>query len=84
MLVLSRKKHEEIVIYDPAFPDSMASVSIVEIRGNKVRLGIVAKMNMQCHRREVYDAIHGGSAACRPGEALPAVTATTLQGDAKC
>jgi carbon storage regulator len=53
MLVLSRKKNESIVI------DNNIVVTIVEIRGDKVRLGIVAPKDVPVHRQEVYDAIHG-------------------------
>jgi len=51
MLVLSRKKDEVIVIGD------FVRVVIVEIRGDKVRLGIEAPMDIPVHRKEVYDAI---------------------------
>jgi len=51
MLVLSRKKNESIVIGDNI------TVVIVEIRGDKVRLGIEAPKEVPVHRREVYDAI---------------------------
>lgn len=53
MLVLSRKKNEAIVINDEI------TVTIVEIRGDKVRLGIVAPKEISVHRQEVHDAIHG-------------------------
>jgi len=53
MLVLSRKKNESIVIGDGV------SITVVEIRGDKVRLGIVAPAQMPVHRQEVFDAIHG-------------------------
>lgn len=53
MLVLSRKKNESIVINNDIV------VTVVEIRGDKVRLGIVAPKEVSVHRREVYDAIHG-------------------------
>jgi len=53
MLVLSRKKNESIVI------NSDITVTVVEIRGDKVRLGIVAPKEVPVHRQEVYDAIHG-------------------------
>ena len=53
MLVLSRKKNESIVINDNI------TVTVVEIRGDKVRLGIVAPKDVPVHRQEVYDAIHG-------------------------
>lgn len=53
MLVLSRKKNESIVI------NNDITVTVVEIRGDKVRLGIVAPREVPVHRQEVYDAIHG-------------------------
>jgi len=51
MLVLSRQKDESIVIGDNV------EVTIVGIRGNKVRLGITAPKEVSVHRREVYNAI---------------------------
>ncbi|QDT99656.1 hypothetical protein V144x_51690 [Gimesia aquarii] len=51
MLVLSRKKNEKIVI------DENIVITIVEIRGDKVRLGIEAPRDVPIHRSEVYDAI---------------------------
>jgi carbon storage regulator len=51
MLVLSRKRDEQIVISDDIV------VTIVEIRGDKVRLGIEAPAVIPVHRREVYEAI---------------------------
>lgn len=56
MLVLSRKKSESIVI------NKDITVTVVEIRGDKVRLGIVAPREVPVHRQEVYEAIHGKSA----------------------
>jgi carbon storage regulator len=51
MLVLSRQKDESIMIGDNV------EITIVDIRGNKVRLGITAPKEIPVHRREVYDAI---------------------------
>lgn len=51
MLVLSRKKNERIMLGDDIV------VTVVEIRGDKVRLGIEAPTNISVHRQEVYDAI---------------------------
>ena len=51
MLVLSRKRDERIVINDNIV------ITIVEIRGDKVRLGIEAPVEMSVHRQEVYDAL---------------------------
>ena len=51
MLVLSRQKDESIVIGDDI------EITIVDVRGDKVRLGITAPKSISVHRREVYDAI---------------------------
>ena len=51
MLVLSRKKNESIVI------NNDITIVAVEIRGDKVRLGVEAPKEVPVHRREVYDAI---------------------------
>ena len=63
MLVLSRKKNESIVI------NNDITVTVVEIRGDKVRLGIVAPKEVPVHRQEVFDAIHGKDAAEAPAPA---------------
>ena len=52
MLVLSRKKNESIVI-----ADMVIEITVVEIRGDKVKLGIEAPESIAVHRREVYEAI---------------------------
>lgn len=57
MLVLSRQKDESIVIGDDV------EITIVDVRGDKVRLGITAPKNIPVHRREVYDAIQREKAA---------------------
>ena len=51
MLVLSRKKNESVIIRDDIV------VTVVEIRGDKVRLGIEAPKEVTVHRREVYEKI---------------------------
>jgi carbon storage regulator len=51
MLVLSRKKNEAIVINDDIV------ITVVEIRGDKVRLGVEAPKAVPVHRNEVYEAI---------------------------
>ncbi len=55
MLVLSRKKNESIVI------NNDITIVVVEIRGDKVRLGVEAPKEVPVHRREVYDAIKRNS-----------------------
>jgi carbon storage regulator len=51
MLVLSRKKDEKIVIGDNI------TLMVIDIRGDKVRLGIEAPRDVTVHREEVYEAI---------------------------
>lgn len=51
MLVLSRKKNESIIISDDI------TIVVVEIRGDKVRLGVEAPRETSVHRNEVYEAI---------------------------
>jgi len=51
MLVLSRLCDETIMIGDEV------QITVVDIRGDKVRLGITAPRQVQVHRKEVYDAI---------------------------
>ena len=51
MLVVSRKRHESIILGDNIV------ITIVEILGDKVRLGIEAPKEVPVHRQEVYEAI---------------------------
>jgi carbon storage regulator len=51
MLVLSRTRDESIIIGDNVV------VTVVDIRGDKVKLGIEAPQDVTVHRREVYEAI---------------------------
>ena len=57
MLVLSRKKSESVVINDDIV------VTVVEVRGDKVRLGIQAPREIPVHRKEVLDAILRGNSS---------------------
>lgn len=52
MLVLSRRKDESIMVGEDV------EVKIVDVRGNKVRLGITAPRSIPVHRKEIYEAIH--------------------------
>ena len=52
ILVLSRGKNESIVIGD----NGEVEVVVVEVRGDSVRLGIIADRAVPIHRREIYDA----------------------------
>ena len=51
MLVLSRQKDESIIIGDDV------EITIVDVRGDKVRLGISAPRSISVHRKEIYEAI---------------------------
>lgn len=52
MIVLSRKKDESIVI------NNNITIVVIQIRGDKVRLGVEAPKELPVHRREVYDVLY--------------------------
>ena len=66
MLVLSRQRDESII-----FGDNIV-ITIVDIRGDKVRLGVEAPKEVPVHRREVYDAIKRNEAAGQGTPSEPA------------
>ena len=67
MLVLSRHRDESIMIGDDIV------ITIVDIRGDKVRLGIQAPQHVPVHRQEVYDAIQRENRrAAAPEAGMPA------------
>jgi len=51
MLVLSRKKHEQIVINEDIV------VTVIDVRGDRVRLGVAAPREVPVHRKEVHTAM---------------------------
>jgi carbon storage regulator len=63
MLVLSRQRDESIMIGDKVV------ITIVDIRGDKVRLGIDAPQDVPVHRQEVYEAIKREGRLSEPGRA---------------
>jgi carbon storage regulator len=65
MLVLSRKKDESIVI------NNDITIVVVEIRGDKVRLGVEAPKEVPVHRREVFEAIARGEPVDAAASASP-------------
>ncbi len=70
MLVLSRQRDESIIIGDNIV------ITVVDIRGDKVRLGIQAPTEIPVHRQEVYEAIQRENmraAGIDPEEAPPAL-----------
>jgi carbon storage regulator len=66
MLVLSRQRDESIIIGDDIV------ITIVDIRGDKVRLGISAPPHISVHRKEIYEAIKkeadAGERPAAPGQ----------------
>ena len=73
MLILSRKINEKIMIGDDI------SVSIIEIRGDQVRIGVDAPKSVKVFRQEVFDAIRAeNKAAAQSGVTLPVITAENL------
>ena len=75
MLVLSRHRDESIMIGDDV------CITIVDIRGDKVRLGVEAPKEVPVHRREVYEAIKRNELEQRDAAAREA-DATGAPGDA--
>ena len=73
MLVLSRKRSESIVINENIV------ITVVEVRGDKVRLGIEAPREVPIHRSEVHDAIRNEQAAAEESDA-DAAAVTTPEG----
>lgn len=55
MLVLSRKKNESIIVNDSIV------ITVVEVRGDKVRLGIEAPREVPIHRAEIAGAANEGN-----------------------
>jgi carbon storage regulator len=64
MLVLSRQRDESIFIGDNI------KITVVDIRGDKVRLGIEAPTEIPVHRQEVYEAIQRENARDRDAGTL--------------
>jgi len=76
MLVLSRQRDETIMIGDDI------EITVVDIRGDKVRLGINAPTRIAVHRKEVYEAIRkeNEQAAIAASAGLPGVRPSTDNG----
>jgi carbon storage regulator len=79
MLVLSRQRDETIMIGDEI------EITVVDIRGDKVRLGITAPTRIAVHRKEVYEAIRveNEQAARLSGTSLPDANNSISPGPAK-
>jgi carbon storage regulator len=75
MLILSRKTNEKIMIGDDI------SVSIIEIRGDQVRIGVDAPKSVKVFRQEVFDAIKAENrAAVQSAPVLPVLSIETKRG----
>jgi carbon storage regulator len=70
MLVLSRQRNESIMIGDDV------EIIIVDVRGDKVRLGITAPRAISVHRKEVYEAIQKEKAGEKPVKSHPEPSAS--------
>jgi carbon storage regulator len=79
MLVLSRQRDETIMIGDEI------EITVVDIRGDKVRLGITAPTRIAVHRKEVYEAIklENEQAARITGAELTSLGGEILPGPAR-
>ena len=75
MLVLSRQKDESIIIGDDI------EITIVDVRGDKVRLGINAPREISVHRKEIYEAIQREKAQQRAAESAATGQAQTGEAD---
>ncbi len=62
MLVLTRKRDESIIIGDSI------KVTIVDVRGDQVKVGIDAPRSIPVHREEIYHEIQAGSPDTRPND----------------
>jgi carbon storage regulator len=65
MIVITRKRDEGIVISDSI------EIIVIEIRGDKVRLGVHAPSHVPVHRKEVYEAIRRIAPDSAPSENSP-------------
>lgn len=68
MLILARRLNEQIVIGDDI------RISVVDIRGDQVKLGIEAPRSVKVYRQEVYDAIQAENReAAQSATAIPSI-----------
>ncbi|MFO7729585.1 MAG: carbon storage regulator CsrA [Spirochaetia bacterium] len=78
MLILSRKKDESIMIGD------QIEISVVDIKGDQIKLGIKAPRNIKVYRQEVFTAIQQeNQAAAKTGTQLPEIDLLSQAGDRK-
>jgi carbon storage regulator CsrA len=75
MLVMSRKRNESLVLGEGI------TVTVVEVRGDMVRLGIVCPREVSVHRQEVYEALYGPPPPARSPEELAFLQAVLNEPD---
>jgi carbon storage regulator len=75
MLVLTRKAQEVVVVGSPDTPQPLLTITVLEVVGDKVRLGFQADASVPVHRWEVWQRIHpnGQPDSLPPGRAPPGV-----------
>lgn len=61
MLVLTRKKHESVVIGGSSGCERMCKVTVVEIDGGRVKLGFVVDADVPVHREEIWERIRSAA-----------------------
>jgi carbon storage regulator len=71
MLVLTRKAQEVVVVGAPDTSQPLLTITVLDVVGDKVRLGFQADASVPVHRWEVWQRIHAGNQP--PGRAPPAV-----------
>lgn len=76
MLILSRKKDESIMIGE------QIEISVVDIKGDQIKLGIKAPRDIKVYRQEVFSAIQQeNQAAAKTGTQLPEINLLSQTGD---
>ena len=77
MLVLTRKTDQSITLGDPTSAEAAIEVTVIEIRGDQVRLGIQAPGAVAVHRKEIWEQVQGNGTFLenRPAASAPASTA---------
>ncbi len=75
MLVLSRKSNESVVVGGPGRLGQVLKVTVLEIKGDHVRLGFDADASIPIHRSEVWAKIFAGDVPNRSAEEIKAPVA---------
>jgi carbon storage regulator len=75
MLVLSRKSLESVVVGSAGSFERMLKVTVLEIKGGRVRLGFEADADLPVHRSEVWERIQAGRSPTDPAESFDAPVA---------